>query len=259
MVNQYEVTFIVTPALSDSDVKKTIKGYSDFIKKSGGKIVHEDHWGLKQMAYPIKKKTTGIYHWMEFKAPADTIEKLELSYRRDENILRFMTVKLDKYSLEYNEKKRKGLIGVKKKEGKSTETEEATGAKTDKKTVVVEKDKKTDSPKEKVSVAEKSEKVESIKEETPVAEKPEKIDVPKEETTKAQKPDKDDALKEETDVAEKPEKIDSTKEKEPETGATEKIESPKSEEKGDSKEENKTEPTGGDEPDSKKEEAPQEV
>ena len=122
MINQYETTMILTPVLSDEDVKKTIKGYADFLKSNGAEIIEEDFGGLKQLAYPIKKKTTEIYHFMEFKAPAELITNLELSYRRDENILRFLTIKVEKYAAIYNDNKRKGLVGRNKKKDNNSDT-----------------------------------------------------------------------------------------------------------------------------------------
>jgi small subunit ribosomal protein S6 len=124
-MNQYETTFIVTPVLSDEDVKKTVQQYTDFLKSNGAEIVEEAHWGLRQMAYPIKKKTTGIYHHVEYKGAPDLIEKLELSLRRDESIMRFLSVKLDKYSLKYNDDKRAGLVGRNKKKQEPKKDQEA--------------------------------------------------------------------------------------------------------------------------------------
>lgn len=114
-MNQYETTFIVTPVLNDEDVKKTVKEYTDFLKSNGAVIVEEDHWGLKQLAYPIKKKTTGIYHHVEYTADASLIDKFELSLRRDESIMRFLTVRVEKYQKKYNDDKRAGLVGRNKK------------------------------------------------------------------------------------------------------------------------------------------------
>jgi len=120
MNKNYETVIIFTPVLNDEEVKKQIKKYVDMIKDAGGSIVHEDHWGLKQMAYPIQKKTTGIYHIVEYDAPGEFIDTFELQFRRDENVIRFLTTALDKYALDYNERKRNGLIG-RKKEPKVTE------------------------------------------------------------------------------------------------------------------------------------------
>jgi small subunit ribosomal protein S6 len=109
MVNQYETVFILTPVLSDNQIKETVDYFKKLITDNGGEIVHEEDWGLRKLAYPIQKKTTGYYHLFEFRAEGGLIEKLELEYRRSEKILRFLTVKLDKYGIEYNERRRKKL------------------------------------------------------------------------------------------------------------------------------------------------------
>ncbi len=111
----YETVFIFTPVLKDSEIKETVKSYIDFIKEKGGDIIEEDLWGLKQLAYPIQKKTSGIYMVTEYKATGELVDTLEIKCRRDTNILRFLTVRLDKYAIEYNDKKRKGLVGRNKK------------------------------------------------------------------------------------------------------------------------------------------------
>lgn len=122
--NQYEVTMVFTPVMSEKEIKDSIKNYVNFVKENKGEIVAEEHWGLKQLAYPIKKKTTGIYHILEFKADTQMIENMELSFRRDENILRFLTVRLDKYAKKYNDDKRAGVVGRNKK-SENKETAEA--------------------------------------------------------------------------------------------------------------------------------------
>ena len=115
MLNQYETTFILTPVLSDDDTKQTDNAYVDLLKAQGAEVIRQDHWGLKNLVYPINKKTTGIYHHIEFKAPAKAIATLEIAYRRDENVFRYLTVKLDKYAIAYNEsrKESKGSKGRK--------------------------------------------------------------------------------------------------------------------------------------------------
>lgn len=115
MLSQYETVFILTPVLSEDDAKKTIAAYADLLKSQGAEIVHEEHWGLKNLRYPIKKKTTGIYHLIEYKGTGKAIDTLEIAFRRDENVLRFLTVKLDKYAVKYNDDKRAGLVGRNKK------------------------------------------------------------------------------------------------------------------------------------------------
>jgi small subunit ribosomal protein S6 len=106
MSNQYETVFIVTPVLSETQVKETVKRYLDYISNNGGEIVHEENWGLRKLAYPIQKKTTGFYNLVEFKAAGDFVEKLETQYRRDERIIRFLTVNMDKDAIAYAEKRR---------------------------------------------------------------------------------------------------------------------------------------------------------
>lgn len=115
MQGQYETTFILTPVLSEDEAKKSINAYVEMLKSQGAEIIHQEHWGLKNLRYPIQKKTTGIYHLIEFKAPAKAIATLEIAYRRDESILRFLTVRLDKYAVKYNDDKRAGKVGRGKK------------------------------------------------------------------------------------------------------------------------------------------------
>jgi small subunit ribosomal protein S6 len=97
----------MTPVLSEDQMKETVKKYLAFLKDGGAEIVFEDNWGLRKLAYPIQKKSTGFYYLIEFKAAGDLIRKLEVAFKRDERIIRFLTVKLDKHAVVYNEKKRK--------------------------------------------------------------------------------------------------------------------------------------------------------
>ena len=106
MVRQYETVFIVTPVLSEEQMKETVKKYTDFLTSKGAEIVHAHNWGMRKLAYPIKKKTTGFYYLVEFKAEGSVIADLEVAYKRDERLLRFLTVALDKHAIAYNEKKR---------------------------------------------------------------------------------------------------------------------------------------------------------
>lgn len=107
MVNQYETVFIMTPVLSDDQMKETVNRYRSWLEEKGAEIVFSDNWGLRKLAYPIQKKSTGFYHLFEFRAEGDIILELEVVFKRDEKILRFLTVKLDKHAVAYNEKKRK--------------------------------------------------------------------------------------------------------------------------------------------------------
>ncbi len=115
-MNQYEVTFIVDPVLSDPEIKATSNNYVDHLKNEGCAIVHVDELGLKQLAYSIKRRNSGFYYCIEFQTEArEIIAKLELALRRDERIMRFLTVKLDKFGVKYNDDKRNGLIKKKEK------------------------------------------------------------------------------------------------------------------------------------------------
>ena len=106
MLNQYETVFITTPVLSESQMKEAVSKFKKIITGSLGEIVHEEDWGLKKLAYPIQKKSTGFYHLIEFRAEPTLIDKLETEYRRDERVIRFLTMKMDKYAVAYSEKKR---------------------------------------------------------------------------------------------------------------------------------------------------------
>ncbi|MBS7291813.1 MAG: 30S ribosomal protein S6 [Candidatus Cryptobacteroides sp.] len=105
-MKQYETVFIATPVLSDSQMKEAVAAYTELITNNGGEIVYQEDWGLKQLAYPIQKKTTGFYYLIEFKAEPQFIAKLETQYRRDERIIRFLTFAMDKHAVAYAEKRR---------------------------------------------------------------------------------------------------------------------------------------------------------
>ena len=106
-MNQYETVFILTPVLSDDQTKETVEKFKKVLTDKGAEIVNEEAWGLKKLAYQIEKKTSGFYFLLEFKAEPTVIKTLETSYRRDEKVIRFQTVKLEKYAIEYAEKRRK--------------------------------------------------------------------------------------------------------------------------------------------------------
>ncbi len=107
MLNQYETVFICTPVLSEPQVKEAVKKFRDIVTGNDNEMIHEENWGMRKLAYPIQKKSSGFYQLFEFKADPAFIAKLETEFRRDERIIRFMTVKLDKYALEYSEKRKK--------------------------------------------------------------------------------------------------------------------------------------------------------
>ena len=105
-MNQYETVFILTPVLSDEQMKEAVEKFKGILAKCGAEIINEENWGLKKLAYPIEKKSTGFYELIEFKAAPEAIKTLEIAYRRDERVLRYLTVKMEKYAAEYAEKRR---------------------------------------------------------------------------------------------------------------------------------------------------------
>tara|TARA_B100001758_G_C18316818_1_gene560970 strand:+ start:425 stop:772 length:348 start_codon:yes stop_codon:yes gene_type:complete len=108
-MNNYETVFIINPVLSDSQVKETVKKFTDQIKKHKGTVSHEENWGLKKLKYVIQKKKTGFYYLIEFQSEGTIINDLEIEFKRDERIIRWQTVKLDKFALEYAERRRKKI------------------------------------------------------------------------------------------------------------------------------------------------------
>ena len=108
-MNNYELMVIFTPVLSDEEFKAAQKKYADLVTENGGEVLHFNPWGLKSLAYPIAKKTTGLYWVMEYKAPSSFNEKLKIQLLRDESQMRHMFTALDKYAVEYNVKKRSGV------------------------------------------------------------------------------------------------------------------------------------------------------
>jgi len=115
MSNQYETVFILTPVLSNKQMNEAVDKFRKILTDNGAMIVHENNWGLRKLAYPIQKKNTGFYYLIEFKSSGELINKLEVEYKRDERVMRFLTVALDKHAIAYNEKKRKNAE-LKKKE-----------------------------------------------------------------------------------------------------------------------------------------------
>jgi len=106
-MNNYETVFIFNPVLSDEQIKETVKKYEDFLVSKGAEMVAKEDWGLKKMAYAIQHKKSGFYHLFEFKASGEVIEPLELEFRREERMMRYLTVKLDKHAIAWAEKRRK--------------------------------------------------------------------------------------------------------------------------------------------------------
>lgn len=108
-MNQYETVFILTPVLSDEQMKETVAKFKKLLTDNGAEVLNEEAWGLKKMAYAIDKKSTGFYCLIEFKGEPSIVNTLETGYRRDEKVIRYMTVRLDKYAAQYAEKRRNKL------------------------------------------------------------------------------------------------------------------------------------------------------
>ena len=129
MQNHYEAVFILTPVLSEYQVKETVDKFKKVLTDNKAEIVHEENWGLKKLAYNIKNKTTGYYQLLEFKVAPEVINKFETQFRRDEKVIRFLTFRQDKNSIVYNERRRNKNKNVKEvvnetenKEEKQTQT-----------------------------------------------------------------------------------------------------------------------------------------
>ena len=112
-MNQYETVFILTPVLSDVQAKETVAKFKKLLTDNGAEILNEEAWGLKKLAYNIQKKSSGFYNLLEFKAEPSVVNTLETGIRRDERVIRFITVKLDKYAAAYAEKRRNKLASKK--------------------------------------------------------------------------------------------------------------------------------------------------
>jgi len=105
-MNSYETVFILTPVLSEDQAKEAVQKFESEITSAGGKVKHSEKWGLKKLAYPIQKKTTGFYFLLEFQGPGEIINQLEVAFKRDERVMRFLTVKMDDHHIAYAEKRR---------------------------------------------------------------------------------------------------------------------------------------------------------
>lgn len=116
-MNNYETVFILTPVLSEAQMKEAVEKFTGILTAEGAEIVNQENWGLKKLAYPIQKKSTGFYQFVEFKANPETIATLETQFRRDERVIRFLTFRQDKFAAEYAAKRR-GLKASANKEQK---------------------------------------------------------------------------------------------------------------------------------------------
>ena len=106
-MNHYETVVILTPGLSDDQMKEAVEKFKDVLKQNDATLVNEELWGLRKLAYPIQKKSTGFYVLFEFEGEPTIVKRLETAFRRDERVIRFLTFRLDKYAVEYAEKRRR--------------------------------------------------------------------------------------------------------------------------------------------------------
>jgi small subunit ribosomal protein S6 len=105
-MNHYETVFILNPVLSEEQIKETVKKYEDILVSKGAKMISKEDWGLKKLAYPIQHKKSGFYHLFEYNVDGEAINNMEVEFRRDERIMRYLTVKLDKHAVAWAEKRR---------------------------------------------------------------------------------------------------------------------------------------------------------
>jgi small subunit ribosomal protein S6 len=120
MLKHYETVFILTPVLSQDQLGEAVDKFKKILTGNGSRIVFENNWGLRKLAYPIQKKNTGFYYLIEFMDDGSIINKLETEFKRDERIMRYLTVALDKHAVAYNERKRKQAELKKQQEAETT-------------------------------------------------------------------------------------------------------------------------------------------
>ncbi|GIV36240.1 MAG: 30S ribosomal protein S6 [Cyclobacteriaceae bacterium] len=124
-MKNYETVFILNPVLSEDQMKDTVEKFVKVLKNAQANVINVEHWGLRKLAYPIQRKSTGFYNLIEFSANPEVVNQLETEFRRDESVMRFLTVTLDKHALQYNERRRKGEFNKKDKTPQKTrKTEE---------------------------------------------------------------------------------------------------------------------------------------
>lgn len=113
-MNHYETVFILNPVLSDTQIKETVQKFEDYLVSKGAEMISKEDWGLKKLAYPIQKKKSGFYHLFEYKVAGEAISSFELEFRRDDSVMRYLTVKLDKHAAAWAEKRRERVKSEKK-------------------------------------------------------------------------------------------------------------------------------------------------
>ena len=113
-VRNYETVFIVTPVLNEGQVQETVEKFTQVLKENSAALVATESWGLRKLAYPIQKKTTGYYYCLSYTGSGNIVDVLELAFRRDERIIRFLSTVLDKHAVDYNNRRRNGEMNLQK-------------------------------------------------------------------------------------------------------------------------------------------------
>ena len=113
LMNHYETVFILNPVLSDTQIKETVQKFEDYLVSKGAEMIHKEDWGLKKLAYPIQNKKSGFYHLFEFNVAGEEIAAFELEFRRDDSVMRYLTVKLDKHAADWAKTRRERLTAKK--------------------------------------------------------------------------------------------------------------------------------------------------
>jgi small subunit ribosomal protein S6 len=113
-MNHYETVFILNPVLSDTQIKETVQKFEDYLVSRGAEMISKEDWGLKKLAYPIQKKKSGFYHLLDYKVTGESITSFELEFRRDDSVMRYLTVRLDKHAEAWAEKRRERVKSAKK-------------------------------------------------------------------------------------------------------------------------------------------------
>ena len=108
-MNHYETVFILNPVLSEDQIKEAVNKFELFLNEKKAKFINKENWGLKKLAYPIQNKKSGFYHLFEFTVDPSAIDLLEIEFRRDERVMRYLTIKLDKFAIEWAKKRVKKL------------------------------------------------------------------------------------------------------------------------------------------------------
>jgi len=116
----YESAVLINAALDDQQIDSILSKIKDFITNNGGQIRELDNWGRKRLAYTVDKSKIGYYAIYRFDAPSDIVAKLERTYTLDEQILRFVTLKLSIDALEQLEKNKAVLSTVKEEAAPET-------------------------------------------------------------------------------------------------------------------------------------------